>query len=213
MRVRRHAAVGMGVLLFGVVLRALPSCLDVTPIIVVKDSSATSTKCVQCVESSTGCASLIAACRSSTENPWSIYWVHFMGESADLLYQRYAEQNQPGKVIIPYEEKRILAFNEIYDLVENSFDRRETEISNIKLLDFISSFIFHKEINPSLQEKNVITDSINFMKSNLHQNISLEELADRQHLSVSHYCRLFAAKTGRSPHQYFNQLKIWQTML
>ncbi|MEO6631267.1 MAG: AraC family transcriptional regulator [Mucilaginibacter sp.] len=149
--------------------------------------------------------------RSSTENPWSIYWVHFMGESADLLYQRYAEQNQPGKVIIPYEEKRILAFNEIYGLVERSFERRETEISNIKLLDFVSSFIFHKEINPSLQESNVITDSIRFMKNNLHQNISLEELADRQHLSVSHYCRLFTAKTGRSPHRYFNQLKIWQS--
>jgi AraC-like DNA-binding protein/quercetin dioxygenase-like cupin family protein len=149
--------------------------------------------------------------RSSTENPWSIYWVHFTGESADLLYQRYAEQNRSGKVIIPYEEKRILAFNEIYDLVENSFDVRETEISNIKLLDFISSFIFHKEINPSLQESDVITDSINFMKNNLHQNISLDELADRQHLSISHYCRLFVAKTGRSPHQHFNQLKIWQS--
>ena len=149
--------------------------------------------------------------RSSIENPWSIYWVHFMGESADLLYRRFVEQNQPGKVVIPYEEKRIFAFNEIYDLAENSFDTREIEICNIKLLDFISSFIFHKEINPSLQEKDVITDSINFMKNNLHQNISLEELADRQHLSVSHYCRLFAAKTGRSPHQYFNQLKIWQS--
>lgn len=149
--------------------------------------------------------------RSSIENPWSIYWVHFMGESADLLYQRYAERNQPGKVMIPHEEKRILAFNEIYDLVENSFDIREMEISNIKLLNFISSFIFHKEINPSLQGSDVITDSINFMKKNLRQNVSLEELADRQHLSISHYCRLFAAKTGRSPHQYFNQLKIWQS--
>jgi AraC family transcriptional regulator of arabinose operon len=149
--------------------------------------------------------------RSSIENPWSIYWVHFMGESADLLYRRYAERDRPGKMMIPYEEKRILAFNEIYDLVENSFDIRELEISNIKLLDFVSSFIFHKEINPSLQERHVITDSIKFMKNNLHKDISLEELADRQHLSVSHYCRLFAAKTGRSPHQYFNQLKIWQS--
>jgi len=137
--------------------------------------------------------------------------VNYTEESTDQLYQRYAERDQPGKVMIPHEEKRILAFNEIYDLVENSFDTREIEISNIKLLDFVSSFIFHKEINPSLQGTDVITASINFMKNNLHQNISLEELADRQRLSVSHYCRLFAAKTGRSPHQYFNQLKIWQS--
>ncbi|MFO0742398.1 MAG: hypothetical protein U0270_41375 [Labilithrix sp.] len=40
-----------------------------TPIVVIKDSSATSTKCVQCLESPAGCASLIAACRSDPENP------------------------------------------------------------------------------------------------------------------------------------------------
>ncbi|MDB4901376.1 MAG: helix-turn-helix-domain containing protein AraC type [Mucilaginibacter sp.] len=146
--------------------------------------------------------------RSSIRNPWSIYWVHFIGEHADLLYQRHYEQKKLECESIPYEEQRIVSFNEIYELLENSFDIREIEIINIKIMNFISSFIFQKEIDPTLQEKNVITDSINFMKKNLNRSFTLEELAERQHLSVSHYCRLFLAKTGRSPHQYFNQLKI-----
>jgi hypothetical protein len=69
---------------------------------------------------------------------------------------------------IPYDENRILAFNEIYDLVENSFDVRETEIANIKLLNFVASFVFLREINPALQESDTITASVNFMKNNLH---------------------------------------------
>lgn len=145
---------------------------------------------------------------SSIENPWSIYWVHFIGEHADLLYQRHYEQKRLECENIPYDEQRILSFNEIFELLENSFDKREMEIINIKIMNFISSFIFQKEINPNLQEKDVITDSINFMKKNLHRCFTLEELAERQHLSISHYCRLFHSKTGRSPHQYFNQLKI-----
>ena len=149
--------------------------------------------------------------RSSLETPWSIYWVHFVGEHADLLYQRYCNQNQYTAKAIAYDEKRVRTFNEIFDLVENSLDARETEIANIKLLDFVASFIFQKEINHTLQENDVITDSVNFMKSSLHLNLTLDELAQRQLLSTSHYCRLFIAKTGHSPHQYFNQLKIWKS--
>jgi len=52
--------------------------------------------------------------------------------------------------------------------VENSFDVREAEIANIKLLNFEASFVFLREINPALQESDTITASVNFMKNNLH---------------------------------------------
>ena len=146
--------------------------------------------------------------QSSRDNPWSIYWVHFGGEQADLLYERHYEYKKLESDSIPYDEQRLHAFNEIFDLLENSFESREIEIINIKLMAFISSFIFQKEINPSLQERDVVSDSIEYMKQNLHRSISLDLFADRQHLSIAHFCRLFMQKTGRSPHQYFNQLKI-----
>jgi AraC-like DNA-binding protein len=146
--------------------------------------------------------------QSSRENPWSIYWVHFSGEQADLLYERHYEHKKLESESIPYDEQRINAFNEIFELLENSFEKREIEIINIKLMNFISSFIFQREINPSLQERDVVSDSIAFMKKNLHLSVTLEQFAERQHLSIAHYCRLFMQKTGRSPHQYFNQLKI-----
>jgi AraC family transcriptional regulator of arabinose operon len=57
-------------------------------------------------------------------------------------------------------------------------------------------------------EDDAITHSIRFMKENIRQLFTVENLARQQNLSVSHYTRLFKAKTGYTPIQYFNQLKI-----
>jgi len=145
--------------------------------------------------------------KSSQEEPWSIYWVHFIGEYADLIYNRYMEK-EVDLLSIPYDERRITAFDEIFNLLENSFEIRDLEIINIKLQEFISSFIYYKEINPAFQDDDVVSSSIAFMKKNLGSLLSVEELATRQLLSVSHYSRLFRKKTGSSPNQYFNKLKI-----
>jgi AraC-like DNA-binding protein len=130
-----------------------------------------------------------------------------MGDSADFLFKRYADTVSDA-TLIPYNEQRIKNFDEIMQLLEDSFDERELEIINIKLLAFISSFIYQKEINPSIKENDVVSKSINFMKQNLKARLSVEDFADQQHLSLSHYSRLFRAKTGTSPNHYFNQLKI-----
>lgn len=93
-------------------------------------------------------------------------------------------------------------------MLESSFDEKQLEIANIKLFNYISSFVYFKEINPSYQEDDVISDSIAFMKRNLSRMLTLEQLAKQQHLSVSQYSRLFKTKMGSSPNQYFSQLKI-----
>ena len=145
--------------------------------------------------------------KSSQVEPWSIYWVHFAGEYADLMYNRYIDKKM-DLFSIPYDERRITAFNEIFDLLESSFEIRELEIINIKLKEFVASFIYYKEINPAFQDVDAVSNSISFMRKNLHRLISVDELAAEQLLSVSHYSRLFRKKTGSSPNQYFNQLKI-----
>ncbi len=148
--------------------------------------------------------------KSAQDDPWSIYWVHFTGEAADLLTARYYE-HKTRMLSIPYDEKRIRDFEEILSLLESSFDDKELEIANIKLFNYISSFIYFKEINPAYQDDDVVSDSIAFMKRNLRQMFTLEQLARQQHLSVSQYSRLFKTKMGSSPNQYFSQLKIQQS--
>jgi AraC-like DNA-binding protein len=143
---------------------------------------------------------------SSETDPWSIYWVHFAGEHADLLYNRQVEKDD--RISIPHNERLITLFNEILALLDNSFNMPDLEIVNIKLQHFVASFIYQdaSEHTPALADP--VSNSILFMKANLDKNYGIDELAKQQHLSVSHYCRLFRQKTGASPNQYFNQLKI-----
>ncbi|GAA4307237.1 AraC family transcriptional regulator [Mucilaginibacter gynuensis] len=145
---------------------------------------------------------------SNENNPWSIYWVHFTGDTAEKIYERFLIDNQPVVHAIPYDENRITLFEQIYSILEHSFNEKEMEIMNFNLLHFITSLIYYKEANPAVYNTDSISNSISFMKKNIHEKFGIEELAKQQSLSVSHYSRSFKQKTGSSPINYFNQLKV-----
>lgn len=144
---------------------------------------------------------------TSQNNPWTIYWIHFKGDNADFIFHRYKE-NIETPVFSAYDDRRFREFELILKILENSFESRDLEIVNFMLQNFLSHLIYAKEINPSQMEPDKIARSISFMKTNIAENYSLQDLASEQRLSVTHYSRLFRAKTGRSPNHYFNELKI-----
>lgn len=143
---------------------------------------------------------------SSVTDPWSIYWIHFAGENADLIYNR--QQEKEDKTSIPHVERNTAMFEEMYQLLDGNFNTRSLEVVSIKLQHFIASFIYYQETNFTSAQQDPIQHSVQFMKDNLNRVLNIEELAKQQRLSVSHYCRLFRSRTGSSPNQYFNQLKI-----
>ncbi|GAB3902634.1 AraC family transcriptional regulator [Mucilaginibacter boryungensis] len=148
---------------------------------------------------------------TSDTDPWSIFWIHFTGEHSEALCSRYFIDQQPVVKSIPYDQQRIELFNLIYAILENSYNSRNMELTNIKLLQFLSSFIYHEEMYPAYYSTDQINHSINFMKKNLNKCFSINELASSLKYSVSHYSDLFKKKTGVPPMHYFNQLKIQES--
>lgn len=146
--------------------------------------------------------------KSDENNPWSIYWVHFTGDIAEKMYERCLFNGSPLAYHIPYDENRIKLFEQTYSILDHSFNDKEMEITNFNLLHFISSFIYYKEANPAIYNTDSISNSIAFMKQNINDKFGIEDLANQQSISVSHYSRSFKQKTGSSPINYFNQLKI-----
>ncbi|GGH35017.1 helix-turn-helix domain-containing protein [Paenibacillus segetis] len=53
-----------------------------------------------------------------------------------------------------------------------------------------------------------IYQTIEYMRENLDEELSIQELADRANLSLSHYIRLFKQQTGHTPHHYLIRLRI-----
>ncbi|MFD2164395.1 AraC family transcriptional regulator [Paradesertivirga mongoliensis] len=143
---------------------------------------------------------------SSLDDPWSIYWVHFSGSAADLLYERFISKLNILPTI-PYDPVNVSAFDQLFNLSESDLDAQEIEILHIRLLQFISAFIYTGS-RTSDENEDDIQRSLLFMKSNLDKNMLIKELASRANYSVSRYSELFRKRTGYAPIQYFLQLKI-----
>lgn len=144
------------------------------------------------------------------EDPWSIYWIHFTGSKSDHLFERYADNLQPIVRPVPFSERHITLFYEIYYALENGLDSKNIEYANIRFFEFITSFIYgvtKKNFGP---ENDQVRESIDFMKANLDKSLTIEDLANQLQYSISHYSFLFKKATGTSPLHYFNQLKMQQ---
>lgn len=144
------------------------------------------------------------------DDPWSIYWMHFTGAKAGNFYERYADNFQPTVKPVPYDERRIDLFYEIYYSLENGLDPKNIEYANIRCFEFICSFIYGIKKKHFGPENDQVRESIDFMKANIDKSLTIEDLANQLKYSVSHYSFLFKKATGTSPLHYFNQLKMQQ---
>lgn len=148
--------------------------------------------------------------RSDEKEPWSIYWIHFSGAKAGL-FARFACQ------ILPIESgktsrigDRLNLFSEIFRNLERGFSIETLEYSNLCLTFLLASFTHlnqYREIR-NADENDPLARSINFMLENLSKKLLLNDIAAEVGLSASHYSRLFQARTGHSPIDYFIQLKV-----
>ncbi|MEX0720098.1 MAG: AraC family transcriptional regulator [Balneolaceae bacterium] len=146
------------------------------------------------------------------KDPWSIYWFHFTGTRAELLYERYLNNNKKSRVVhIPFQEFRLNLFQHIINILEMGYSRYNIEYINITLWELLSSFIypdFFQKIKHQNTEAGFMNEIITYMQNSIDQSISLGELADHINYSVSYFHTIFKEKTGFSPIHYFNQLKI-----
>jgi len=147
---------------------------------------------------------------SNKKEPWSIYWIHFLG----TLSKDYAFLTQNPQSIFPSFidriDNRIELFEEMFQNLEMGFSRENIQYANICLMHFLASFKFldqYRQIRKQ-NESDIILQSIRYMKSNIAQSITLQQLAKGVNLSTSQFSLLFKRKTGKSPLDYVIQLKL-----
>jgi AraC-like DNA-binding protein len=80
------------------------------------------------------------------------------------------------------------------------------------LWHYLTTFMYNDKYDTAgqLSYKDEINISIDYMRSNINKTMLLEEIASSANLSASHYSFLFKKKTGFSPIEYFNHLKMQQ---
>jgi AraC family transcriptional regulator of arabinose operon len=146
--------------------------------------------------------------KSDAANPWSIYWIHFNGDIAADVYSRSLKLGQAAVNSFDAETGIVPVFDELCNIVDRTYNKREMEIVSFHALHFVTSLVYHRERDTGARGKDAISNSIAFMKDNIGLKYGLKELATQQNISVTHYSKMFRQKTGSSPVNYFNELKV-----
>ena len=84
--------------------------------------------------------------------------------------------------------------------------------ANMCLWHFLTSIMYNEKYAPpgNKEVKDEFNVAIDFMKKNISEVLTVEKIAAEANLSVSHFTYLFKNKTGFTPIEYFNHLKIQQ---
>lgn len=62
-------------------------------------------------------------------------------------------------------------------------------------------------------ENEVVTEAIEYILHHIWDNITLEEVAEHSHLSVSHFSEIFKKQTGQSVYAFIKRIKMEQSAM
>ncbi len=141
-------------------------------------------------------------------NPWSILWVHFKGESCSLypLHEKRAVPlGSAGK-----SNTLQYFFTLLIDTLEHGFTIGNFIYSS-QLMTVILSEVYLKDEKSDIDKQNrKLTKVIRYMISHLDRELTLDELSSEMHLSKSYLNSIFRKHTSRSPMDYWIHLKMQQ---
>jgi AraC family transcriptional regulator, arabinose operon regulatory protein len=147
---------------------------------------------------------------SSEEHPWSIYWIHFGGDSLQELNSTQAVQKHFKPFYIKNNAEVLSLFSKIYKTLELGYSIDNLLFANMCLSHYLSLFIYNSRhyAVAATDKIDCVDSAILHMQGHINENISLKELSKQYNYSVSRFSNLFKKKTGYAPIDYFVQMKM-----
>lgn len=151
---------------------------------------------------------------SNTDNPWSIYWIHFNGAKAAFFSTDFQRPTHISPQKDSRIKERLVLFEEIYSSISSGYSKNYMLYATTSLFHFLGSMKFIGEyrncgsMQDGRKDVDVVQVAIHFMQENLNKTIRLADIAAELKLSVSYFSALFEEKTGSSPLRYLTYLRI-----
>lgn len=149
---------------------------------------------------------------ASTNNPWTIYWVHFKGEFASFYGNIFKVPISipPGNMSRIRERLRI--FEDIYSALSNGYSKENIEFASSALYYFLGSIKYLEAYRGVTKDKdsdtNIIETTISYMRENLEKPMTLQDICEFAGYSESYFSSMFKSNTGHTPINYMIQLRM-----
>ncbi|MFV0341480.1 MAG: AraC family transcriptional regulator [Anaerocolumna sp.] len=137
---------------------------------------------------------------------WEILWLHFDGVTAREYYNLIHE-NQGNVITLkdPYAlEKSMLR---IYYIFHNNQVMKEALVSKY-ITGILTDMIIASEDIDDKNHSAIIDEIVSYITEHLHEDLTLEQMANRVSLSPYYFLRVFQKETGFTPHKYLIQARI-----
>lgn len=149
---------------------------------------------------------------AADDDPWSIYWVHFLGEDADYFVERIPRPGQPVPVEAPTQDEAVRLFRYCLDALHDGYGLPNLIYAAQSTQHILSLLLYRNQSLPaeprSGKRRNSFETVIEYMQENLNTPLRLEDFARQAGMSVSHFSEVFRTQTGQSPMAYFIHLRM-----
>lgn len=147
---------------------------------------------------------------SDEEHPWSIYWIHFGGECLPEFNKMQVVQKFFKPSLIKQSGEVTIHFSKIYKALELGYSTDNLVFANMCLSHFLTLFIYNAKHDTVVEKDKMdcVDNAILHMQEHINDNITLNELSSHYNYSASRFSSIFKQKTGHSPIDYFNQMKM-----
>lgn len=138
---------------------------------------------------------------------WEASWLHFDGVLAREYYQEITSHY--GNVLNPDNPSALVhSIDNICNGFRNASPIVESSISN-HITKILNGFLIPAPENrKATTYAHTIADSVSYINEHFQEPLSIEELAEKAHLSPFHFTRIFSREIGITPHQYLISTRI-----
>jgi len=148
---------------------------------------------------------------TSSENLWTLRWVHFYGSNLSSIYDKYCERG--GRPVIHPEETSNfqLTWEELMKLASGDDYIRDMRINEglCRLLTLLMEQSWHPEDKESLpKKKSLIVPVKEYLDQNYVEKITLDGLAAKFYINKYYLTKVFKEQYGQSITNYLLNTRI-----
>lgn len=149
---------------------------------------------------------------AAVDDPWSIYWVHFLGDDANYYVDRVPRGGQPVPVEPSTEAEAMRLFRYCLDALQDGYGLPTLIYAAQSTQHILSLLLYRNQSLPMEQlashNRSSLESVIEYMQDNLRADLRLQDFAREAGMSVSHFSDRFRRQTGQSPMAYFTHLRM-----
>ncbi len=151
---------------------------------------------------------------SNNDDPWTIYWVHFTGSMAPIFGDDCYSPTEITAATTSRVADRNNIFEEIFLTLSDNYSLDNLRYASSLLYGFLASFKYIKQFrsynaqDARLANNDIVSAAVRYMNENIEKQLTLAQIANYIGYSTSQFSLIFKTKTGRSPLNYFNRLKV-----